>query len=42
MSVKFRENPPVQTVLCLKFKDLKANAVDPDEMAHYEPSYLDL
>ena len=24
----------------LKIKDYKANTVDPDEMAHYEPSHL--
>ena len=26
----------------LKIKDQKANTVDPDETAHYEPSHLDL
>ena len=26
----------------IKIKDLRANTVDPDETAHYEPSHLDL
>ena len=31
-----------ETVICSKIKDYRANTVDLDEMAHYEPSHLDL
>ena len=32
--------PPSYNIL--KFKDLWANSVDPDEVAHHEPPYPDL
>ena len=32
----------IENVLCCKIKDKRANTVDPDETAHYEPSHLDL
>ena len=32
----------IETVLCCKIKLKRANTVDPDEMAHNEPSHLDL
>ena len=37
MSAKLKINL-VQAIICKK--DYKANTVDPDEMAHYEPSHL--
>ena len=29
----------IQAISCWKFKDKKANSVNPDEAAHYEPLY---
>ena len=43
MSANFRKtfNTCINCIM-LKNQRLEANTVDPDEMAHYEPSHLDL
>ena len=39
---KSRKKIFVQAVSYLEFKDYRANSVDPDEEAHYEPPLLDI
>ena len=36
------EHPTLQTGMSVKIEKRMTNSVDPDEMAPYEPSYLDL
>ena len=38
----FLTNYPLERSLYAKLKDKMSNSIDPDEMAHYEPSHLDL
>ena len=40
MSAKFKKNDWYKSCH-LEFKDLRANSVDSDEVAHDEPPYLD-
>ena len=41
MSANFKKCLVSATLYC-EFKNYRANSIDQDEVAHYEPSHLDL